>query len=102
MSKLENTKIPLDERKDYFKVNLTTKRKRDSIPKVKQTKTKITSKKGDIMSYNKIKQYVSVLLLAIGFIKAGYELSAQNPVLSIGVGILALLLVESALQSKSK
>ena len=100
MSKLENTKIPLDERKDYFKVNLTTKRKRDTIKPAIKAKTK--TKRKDTMSYNKIKQYVSVLLLAIGFIKAGYELSAQNPVLSIGVGILALLLVESALQSKSK
>ena len=100
MSKLENTKIPLDERKDYSKVNLTTKRKRDTIKPAIKAKTK--TKRKDNMSYNKIKQYASVLLLAIGFIKAGYELSAQNPVLSIGVGILALLLVESALQSKSK
>lgn len=101
MSKLENTKIPLDERKDYSKVNLTTKRKHDTIPKVKQTKTK-TIKRKDDMKYRQIKQYAGVLLLAIGFIYAGLELVDRQPVQSVAVGILAFLLVETALQNKSK
>jgi hypothetical protein len=143
----------------------------NTIPKVKQTKTK-TNKKGDIMSYkpkrgrpteikrditktsqsglregltratfiiredtldrlkqrayddrkklkdivtealdyyldnnktdNKFKQYAGVLLLAIGFIYAGLELVDRQPVQSVAVGILAFLLVETALQNKSK
>lgn len=101
MSKLENTKIPLDERKDYSKVNLTTKRKHDTITKVKQTKTK-TIKRKDDMKYRQIKQYAGVLLLAIGFIYAGLELVDRQPVQSVAVGILAFLLVETALQNKSK
>lgn len=66
VSKLENTKIPLDERKDYSKVNLTTKRKHDTIKPAIKAKTK-TNKKGNKMKYVKkyVKKYVNIVLIAI-------------------------------------
>lgn len=104
MSKLEKYKPKLEE--VPFKVmgttskGLTTRHKHVSINKVKQPKQ--TFKRKDDMKYRQIKQYAGVLLLAIGFIYAGLELVDRQPVQSVAVGILAFLLVETALQNKSK
>ena len=68
--------------------------------KVKQPKQ--TFKRKDDMKYRQIKQYAGVAILSIGFIYAGLELVDRQPVQSVGVGILAFLLVETALQNKSK
>lgn len=63
---------------------------------------KETNKRKDDMKYRQIKQYAGVAILSIGFIYAGLELVDRQPVQSVAVGILAFLLVETALQNKSK
>ena len=68
----------------------------------KHLTNKTNTKRKDDMKYRQIKQYAGVAILSIGFIYAGLELVDRQPVQSVGVGILAFLLVETALQNKSK